>query len=134
MSSAVRGIVVAHGDLAAALVGVVESISGMSGALTPISNAGLGAEGLRSRVREEIDARPAIIFVDLSAGSCAMTGRGVALEADNVAVLTGVNVPMLLDFVFNRQVPIPELVARLVDKGRTGIAGHGGGADAPTPS
>jgi len=129
MSSPAHGIVVAHGDLAAALVGVVETISGMVGALTPISNDGLGAEGLRARVCAEIDSQPTIVFVDLTAGSCAMAGRSLAHETDNVAVVTGVNVPMLLDFVFNRETSVAELVPRLVDKARAGIKGHGAGSD-----
>jgi len=106
----------------------------MAGALVPISNDGLGAEGLRARVCAEIDSRPTIVFVDLTAGSCAMAGRSLARETDNVAVVTGVNVPMLLDFVFNRDTSVPELVGRLVEKARVGIKGHRGGADPSGPS
>ncbi len=36
--SEVRGVVVAHGDLARCLVETAESIAGVSGALVPISN------------------------------------------------------------------------------------------------
>lgn len=131
MSSPVRGIVVAHGDLAAALVGAVEKIGGVEGALTSISNDGLGAEALRARVSAEIDSHAAIVFVDLMAGSCAMAGLGLAREADDVAVLTGVNVPMLLDFVFNQDTPVKELAVRLVGKARVGIVAHGCSADQP---
>ena len=37
------------------------------------------------------------------------------------AVLCGVNLPILLDFVFHRDLPVGELVTRLEGKGRDGI-------------
>ena len=36
-------------------------------------------------------------------------------------MVCGVNLPILLDFVFHRDVPLDELVTRLVEKGREGI-------------
>jgi len=121
----VRGLVVAHADLAAALVRTVERISGIEQALEPISNDGLGAGSLRERLESEAGADPLIVFVDLATGSCGMAGLGVAKGRENVAVVTGANVPMLLDFVFNRDRPLEELVDRLVERARTGIRGHG---------
>jgi mannose/fructose-specific phosphotransferase system component IIA len=124
-SRVVRGLVVAHADLAQALVRTVERISGIAGALEPVSNDGLGAEALRERLQGEIDDDPIIIFVDLAAGSCGMAGLGTAKGREGVAVVTGANVPMLLDFVFNRERPLDELVARVVDRAHAGIRGYG---------
>lgn len=125
MSDAVRGVIVAHGDLAAALVRTVERISGLEGPLRAVSNEGLGAEELRARLMEEAAGRPTIFFVDLETGSCGTAGLGVSLHAPEVAVLTGANVPMLLDFVFNRELPIGDLAERLQEKARAGIRAHG---------
>jgi len=125
MSETVRGLVVAHADLADALVRTVERISGIQDALEALSNDGLSAESLRERLREELGAGPAIIFVDLAAGSCGMAGLGLARTRGDVAVITGANVPMLLDFVFNRDRPLEELVTHVLERARRGISGHG---------
>lgn len=118
MSDPVRGIVLAHADLAEALVRAVEQISGVTDALLPISNDGLRPEDLRTRLEAATSGGTAIIFVDLSSGSCAFAGRVIARGSDDVAVLTGANLPMLLDFVFHRDMPLPELTERLLHKGR----------------
>lgn len=129
--SEVRGIVVAHGDLAQALVRTVERISGLGGALRAVSNEGLGPERLRDALREAIGGEPAILFVDLASGSCGIAGLGLSHEGTDVAVLTGANIPMLLDFVFHRDLPLDELAARVRDKARTGIRAYGCAADPP---
>ena len=36
-------------------------------------------------------------------------------------MVCGVNLPILLDFVFHRDMPLDELVPRLLEKGRSGI-------------
>ena len=114
----VHGIVVGHGELAYALVAVVAQISGASEGLVAISNQGLSAEDLRATVADHVDQRATIVFVDLQGGSCGLAGLGVAKSTRNVAVLSGVNLPMLLDFTFHRDLPLDQLVERLVDKGR----------------
>ncbi|MFQ5688967.1 MAG: PTS sugar transporter subunit IIA [Gemmatimonadota bacterium] len=116
MSEVVRGVVVAHSDLAQALVRAVEAIAGVRGALVPISNEGVGPEEFRRRIEASVGDGPAIIFVDLSSGSCAFSGRLAAGNCGDAAVLTGVSLPMLLDFVFHREMGLRDLVRRLVRK------------------
>jgi mannose/fructose-specific phosphotransferase system component IIA len=124
MSDPVRGVVLAHADLAEALVRTVEQISGVTDVLLPISNEGLRPEDLRSRLEAAATGRPSIIFVDMSSGSCAFAGRMIARGNDDIAVLTGANLPMLLDFVFHLDMPLPELSERLLHKGRAGMDAH----------
>lgn len=126
MSDPVRGVVLAHAQLAEALVRAVEQISGVTDALHAISNEGLRPEELRTRLEAATGADPAIIFVDMSSGSCAFAGRVIARGRDHVAVLTGVNLPMLLDFVFHRDMPLTELTGRLLNKGRAEMGAHHG--------
>lgn len=114
----VVGVVVAHDELAGALVRAVEGISGVRGGLRPVSNAGCSPEELRRRVTETVGSSPAVVFVDMASGSCALAGRKVARGTDRVAVVTGVSLPMLLDFVFHRDMDPGALARRVVGKGR----------------
>ena len=128
--SEVRGVVVAHGDLAHCLVETTRSISGVEDAFRPVSNAGCSPAMLASRIAEAIGDHSAILFVDLASGSCAHTARLVSRERPGVGVVTGVNLPMLLDFVFHRDMEVAELAERLADKACAGISAHPPG-DAP---
>ncbi|MFV1987364.1 MAG: PTS sugar transporter subunit IIA [Gemmatimonadota bacterium] len=124
MSEPLRGIVVAHGDLAASFVATVDRITGRGDVLLAVSNDGLGADQLRDHVAEACDPGPAIVFVDLAGGSCAMAGLCLRRTRADVGVLTGLNLPMLLDFVFHRDMPVDELIGRLEEMARAGIGGH----------
>lgn len=110
MSEGLRGVVVCHGKLAGALVEAAESISGVTGALVPVSNTDCDRNLLEERVAQAVNGRPAVVFVDLASGSClfAVLKRLRALEG--VKVVTGVNLAMLVDFVFHRDLA-PEAAA-----------------------
>jgi mannose/fructose-specific phosphotransferase system component IIA len=124
MNETVRGLVVAHSSLAAGMVAAVRQIAGVDDeVLRPLSNEGHGPEGLASAVRAAVGDAPVVLFTDLSSGSCAFVARKISLERPNTGIICGVNLPVLLDFVFHRDLPLPELVSRLVEKGRGGITG-----------
>ena len=121
MSEELRGVVVCHGRLAGALVEATEQISGVAGALTPVTNTGCDRGALEIRVAEAVGAGPAVVFVDLSSGSClfAVLNR---LRANNTAkAVTGVNLAMLVDFVFHRSLPLAEAAARAAAAGGKAI-------------
>ena len=119
---AVRGVVVGHGDLADGLVDAVRQITGVDGdAIAAISNRGLGPESLRQRLEDAMGTGPALVFVDLRMGSCGMAARRIARERADTAVLFGVNLPQLLDFVTHRELPLQEIVARALERGRSAI-------------
>jgi mannose/fructose-specific phosphotransferase system component IIA len=101
MSDALRGVVVCHGELAKALVGAAESISGVTGVLLPVSNSGCDRDSLERRVAEAVDGQPSVIFVDLASGSCLFAVLKRMRELPGVKVVTGVNLAMLVDFVFH---------------------------------
>ncbi len=101
MSEALRGVVVCHGALARALVEAAESITGVSGALRAVSNSGCDREALERRVAEALEGRPAVVFTDLASGSCLFAVLKHLRTLPGVKVVTGVNLAMLVDFVFH---------------------------------
>ena len=115
---AARGIVLAHGGMARGLVDAVMKISGAEeGAVVPLSNEGKSPETLQQELDDLLAGGPAIVFTDLPSGSCAVAARVCCRTQPGQAVISGVNLPILLDFVFNRTLPFGELVPRLLSKG-----------------
>ena len=87
----------------------------------PLSNKGLSPEALAEQVREHVGGQPAIVFTDLQSGSCGFVARRLAQQETHVVVISGVNLAVLLEFVMNRQLPLEQLVPRLLAKGRASI-------------
>ncbi len=121
MSEAVRGVVVTHAELAAALVGAVRAIAGGDGGLVALSNAGCDRAGLVRLVEDAVGEGPALVFTDLVGGSCAAAAAAVARKAPAVRVVAGVNLGMLLDFVFHREEPLDAAAARAAASGREAV-------------
>ena len=121
MSDELRGVVVCHGELAGALVKAAESISGVPGALVPVSNTGCDRDALEERVIAAVDGRPTVVFVDMASGSCLMAVLRRLRDSDGVKVVTGVNLAMLVDFVFHRSLPADEAAARAAAAGTRAI-------------
>ena len=119
--SLVHGIVVTHGRLGEALVEAAEEITGIAEALTALSNQGVNPKSLRKNVEDAIGEGPALVFVDLGSGSCGFAANTAARACRSTAVVTGVSLPMLIDFLFNRELDPFELAERLVLKGRASI-------------
>lgn len=118
----VRGIVVAHGMMAQGLVDAVRRIAGGSAdALVAVSNERLGPSELKATLEDIAGEGRVVIFADLLSGSCGMAAMVSAREQTSRAVICGVNLPMLLDFVFHLDMGLDELVPRLVGKGRDSI-------------
>lgn len=121
MSASARGIIVTHARMGEALIEAAEEISGITGALAAVSNRGSTPRALQEEVAAAVGEGPAIVFVDLAAGSCGFAGRAAIRTCGVASVVTGVSLPMLLEFLFHRDLPLTELSERLVEKGRAGI-------------
>jgi len=122
VTEALRGIVVAHGGVAEALVAAAEEISGVRGSLVAVSNSGLGRELLEQRVMEAVGEHPAIIFVDLPSGSCHFAVMRRRAQRSDLGVVTGVNLLMLLEFLFHRDESPAEVARRVAEAGTRGIS------------
>lgn len=108
-----RGVIVSHGALAAALIGAVEQIAGTDSGLVAISNADYDRVALEEQILAAALPGPSIVFVDLPSGSCHIAAMRHLQPPADVAVVTGVNLAMLLEFVFHRDGEVHD-VARLV--------------------
>jgi mannose/fructose-specific phosphotransferase system component IIA len=119
--SELRGIIVSHAAVAQAMVAAVRAITGIDNALTAVSNEGCGTDQLAERLRDAVGEGPAMIFVDLPGGSCMTSSTRYAKQHAQIAVVTGVNLAMLLDFVFHRNISPEEAARRAVDAGAKAI-------------
>jgi len=121
MSDALRGIIVSHAAVAEALVVAVRAITGIEDALVPVSNEGCDQDALKQRLVDAAAGQPAVLFVDLPGGSCLTSSVRFARGRTELAVVTGVNLAMLLDFVFHRDVTPAEAARRAVEAGAKAI-------------
>jgi len=121
MSDTSRGIVMAHGVLAQALVDEAERITGQHGVLVAVSNSGGDRAEIERRVEAAVGEGPAVIFVDMPCGSCFFAAMRMERERKDVRVVTGTNLPMLLDFLSHQALPPVEGAARAVSKGHDAI-------------
>jgi mannose/fructose-specific phosphotransferase system component IIA len=119
-------LLVTHGALGQELVRTVERILGHQAGVMTVSNDDRSADDLRAeierRVREVPAGQSVVLFSDLAAGSCGIASRQAEVEGRVVKRLTGVNLPMLLEFFHYRDaLPLEDLIVRLEAKGKAGI-------------
>ena len=90
---------------------------------------GLCGEDIQQLLAERLQATGAlVIFTDLQAGSCTMAARRLLREVGDVLLVSGTNLPMLLDFVMS-SAPSPHDAARAaVERARSAITVLGGPA------
>jgi len=122
--SRVRALLVTHAGLGEELIRTAESILGPFDGVAFVTNAGASLESLSEAVKGRLgdEAGPLILFVDLQGGSCSHVCSGIRGLHPGCAVFSGVNLPMLLEFLCSRdRVAFSELKERILEKGRSGI-------------
>lgn len=116
MSEPLKGVVVSHAALAEGLVDAVRQITGDAD-LIPLSNEGCDSGLLASRLKDAIGGAPAVVFVDLPGGSCLQAAVKHQRSDSNVAIVAGVNLAMLLDFIYHRDLTPGDAARRAVEQG-----------------
>jgi PTS system mannose-specific IIA component len=117
----IKGIVVGHGGLAAALIGAVEQISGPGSGLVGISNTDCDRGALEEQILAAVVPGPSLVFIDMPSGSCHFAVMRRIQAMPDVRVVTGVNLAMLLEFVFHREDGLDEVAAHIADVGARAV-------------
>ena len=124
MSARVPALLVMHADLAAALLRAAESVVGPIEGVRVISNEGLSRDDLERSIGEVIGEWPngGLVLTDFWGGSCHICGASATRGRGEVMLVTGINLPVLLDYLHNReQYPVEALADRLRQKGQDSI-------------
>ena len=104
------------------MVDAVRRITGLEeDILVPMSNEGQNPQGLADQVDALVGGEPVVVFTDLGTGSCALTAQLTCRNNGQRAVVFGMNLPMLLEFVFHLELALSQLVPRLLAKGKEGV-------------
>ena len=120
----VPALLVMHGSLAEALLRAAARVYGPIDDVTVLSNEGLSRAELEHRIEDAAGHWPAggLVLTDFWGGSCHTSGLAAARHCRGVAILTGANLPMLLDYLHNRDSSdTVALAERLKMKGRESI-------------
>jgi mannose/fructose-specific phosphotransferase system component IIA len=122
--SRVPALLVMHGGLAAALLAAAEQVAGPIEGVETLSNLGLSRESLEAEISRRVEAWPegGLVFTDFWGGSCHTCGLSASRGHRQIVVLTGLNLPALIDYVHNRdRYSVADLAERLRKKGQESI-------------
>ncbi|MEI2721194.1 MAG: hypothetical protein V9E87_13860 [Gemmatimonadales bacterium] len=117
-----KGVIVGHGQLAQAMLGAVEQIAGAETGLVAVSNTDCDRGALESRIVTAVGEGPAVVFIDMPSGSCLFAAMRQLQTMSGVRVVTGVNLAMLLEFVFHREGSVDEVAAHIAEVGARAVA------------
>jgi len=121
----ITGIIVTHGKLGEELLRTVGLIVGEVHDCYSLSGSDLGDEKVIRSIHEILDANSverAVVFVDYFGGSCGASCMKATRGLEGVKVISGVNLPILLDFVTKQGVmDLDEIVGHLIHRGQESV-------------
>ena len=120
----IPALIVTHADLAQALVRAAEQVVGPVEDVTLLSNEGLSRDDLEDAIESRVHdwAHGGLLLTDFWGGSCHTCGASAARRHGEIVIVTGINLPLLLDYLHNRdRLGANELAERLQQKGRDSI-------------
>ena len=120
-------LVVAHGEMASGLLDAARMIVGDQEALLALSLQEMeDVEGLMAKVEGAISqvdtGEGVLVLVDLPGASPFNASARIAMQRDGIAVVTGVNLPMLAELLVMREgSSLEELVGIAKEAGISGV-------------
>lgn len=114
----IGAVIIGHDQFAEALVNATFSIVGEQKKVVAISNRVRSMHDLTDLIQSKVsEMGEAVVFTDLPGGSCT-----IACKSLGVPIITGVNLPMLLEFMLIREKHSIDELAEIMEKtGRKGI-------------
>lgn len=133
-----RGLLVTHGELGRVLAATAERIVGTSGGIEVLSNEGHSRDTLARAVEERLaswGAEEGLVLTDVPGGSCTVAALSRLPGFPRVRAVSGVNLPMLVDFLAHRErFGAAEMAGRLETRGRAAVRVFGPPPDAARPA
>ncbi len=125
----IGGVIITHGELGATLLQVAEKIMGKRLSLPVISidwkdgvsQIGKKEQEIKAAIERENRGKGVVVFTDIFGGT--PTNLCVSLlKSMDVEIITGINLPLLLKFLSERdKMAFRELTMALVKRGRESI-------------
>jgi mannose PTS system EIIA component len=120
-------VVVTHGKLAQALVATAEMIMGEQEGIKTIGfEAGQDVMNLHEKINQAVQLfapeEEILILVDLLGGSPYNASAMLAMKQSKIKVVTGVNLPMLLEVLPARSMDVATLKQMAVHAGQSGVS------------
>jgi len=121
----IHAVIIGQGDLPRALLEAARAILPDTEGVSVISNSDCRIDELQGRIERTISSLPkgeVVVFADMFGSSCANAGLEVRKGHSRVAVLSGVNLPMVVRCLYHRhKKPFAGLVPFVVETGRTAV-------------
>jgi PTS system N-acetylgalactosamine-specific IIA component len=119
-----RALVIGHADFAQGLISAVEQITGRGDLLVGLSIAGMTPKQMEEEVATHLRNGVQVIFTDLPGGSATTCSRRVCGVLQGPIVVSGVNLPTLLEFVLSAD-NSPGDAERAAERGRGSLGVYG---------
>jgi mannose/fructose-specific phosphotransferase system component IIA len=120
----VPALLVMHADLSSALMRAAQKVYGEFEGVAVLSNEGRSREDLEGEIGRLVSGwtHGGLVLTDFWGGSCHICGMAAARGRGEIVIVTGLNLPTLLDYLHNRdQYGVVELAERLRKKGQDSI-------------
>ena len=125
MKSGYLTCLITHGDLAVSLKGAISKLVALPAPLYCFSNQENTLETIEQDIQtliKENSPEKVVLFVDLIGGSCWLSANRIKRGNQDIAVLGGINLPMLLSFFLNYQrLDWEDFLEKIIDDAKKGI-------------
>lgn len=115
-----------HGDFASGLYSSVKLIAGEQEKFDVINfSEGISSEKLQALLDSAVETvdqgQGVVIFTDIPGGTPFNQSVILSTRKENIRVLSGTNLPAVLDGCFSRELPLDNFTTKVLDSGRAGL-------------